>query len=69
MLSNEIRDFIFANYYERNGFSDKAYYSMKYFKKIFIDKIHALHDAKVHCQQFLRKKNKGPVKQSKRNSF
>ena len=56
MLSNEIRDFIFANYYERNGFSDKAYYSMKYFKKIFIDKINALHDAKVHYQQFLRKK-------------
>ena len=34
--ANEIRDFIFENYYKRIGFSmENSYYSMKCLKKIF----------------------------------
>ena len=34
MYVNEIRDFIFENYYKRNGFSkENSYYSMKRLKK------------------------------------
>ena len=34
MSVNEIRDFIFENYYKRNGFSKKnSYYTMKHQKK------------------------------------
>ena len=37
MSVNEIRDFIFENYYKRIGFSkENSYYSMKRLKKIFI---------------------------------
>ena len=38
MSVNEIRDFIFENYYRRSGFSkENSYYSMKHQKKKIYD--------------------------------
>ena len=46
MSVNEIRDFIFENYYKSIGFSNEnSYYLMKSLKKIFI----------VACKQISRK--------------
>ena len=46
MSVNEIRDFIFENYYKSIGFSNEnSYYLMKSLKKIFI----------VTCKQISRK--------------
>ena len=46
MSVNEIRDFIFENYYTRIGFTkENSYYSIKPLKKIFI----------VTCKQINRK--------------
>ena len=48
MSVNEIRDFIFENYYKRIEFSkENSYYSMKRLKKRFI----------VACKQINRKNN------------
>ena len=48
MSVNEIRDFIFENYYKRIEFSkENSYYSMKRLKKRFI----------VACKQIKRKNN------------
>ena len=47
MLVNEIRGFIFGNYYKRIGFSrESGYYSLKHLKQRFI----------VACEQINRKK-------------
>ena len=63
---NEIREFIFGNYYKRNGFvKERSYYSMmKHLKKKdllllankLIEKIPDPHNAKEHYQSFIRKK-------------
>ena len=40
MLLNEIRDFIFENYYKRIGFfKENSYYSMKRLKKMLAKKL------------------------------
>ena len=47
MSINELRDFIFENYYKRIGFvKEQSYYSMKRLKKRFV----------VACKQINRKK-------------
>ena len=65
MYVNEIKDFIFENYYKRIGFSKgNSYYSMKRLKKKdllllankLIEKISDPHNAKEHYQTFIRKK-------------
>ena len=67
MYVNEIKDFIFENYYKRIGFSKgNSYYSMKRLKKKdllllankLIEKISDPHNAKEHYQTFIRKKNR-----------
>ena len=46
MTDNEIRDFLFKNYYKQIGFSkESSYYSMKRLKKDFV----------VACKQINRK--------------
>ena len=46
MSINELRDFIFENYYKRIGFvKEQSYYSMKRLKKRFV----------VACKQINRK--------------
>ena len=74
MSANEIRDFIFENYYERIRFSkENSYYLMKRLKRKYllllaqkvIEKISDSHNAKEHYQSFIRKKNTKSVKQSK----
>ena len=72
MSVNEIRDFIFKNYYKRiEFFKENSYYSMKYLKKDLlllanklIEKIPASRNTKKHYQKFIRKKNTKPVKPS-----
>ena len=75
---NEIRHFVFENYYKRIGFSKESYYSMKRLKKkkdfLFlanklIEKTPDLSNAKEHCQSFIRKKNTKLVKQSEIVSY
>ena len=70
---NEIKEFIFENYYKRIGFSkENSYYSMKRLKKKdllllankLIEKIPGPCNAKEHYQSFIRKKNTKSVKQS-----
>ena len=71
MSVNEIKGFIFENYYKQIGFSkNNSYYSMKRLKKDllllaneFIEKISDPHNAKEHYQCFIRKKNTKSVKQ------
>ena len=72
MSLNEIRDFIFENYYKRIGFSkENSYYSMKHQKKnelqLFAteltEKIPDSWNAKEHYQSFIRKKNTKSRKQ------
>ena len=74
MPTNETREFIFKNYYQRIGFSkENSYYSMKHLKKKkkdllllatkLTEKIPNLCIAKEHYQSFLRKKNTKSVKQ------
>ena len=63
---NEIREFIFENYYKRNGFvKERSYYSMmKHLKKKdllllpnnLIEKIPDPRNAKEHYQSLIRKK-------------
>ena len=74
MSLNEIRDFIFENYYKRIGFSkENSYYSMKHQKKndlqLFAteltEKIPDSCNAKEHYQSFIRKKNTKSRKQWK----
>ena len=74
MSVNEIRDFIFENYYKQIGFSkESSYYSMKHLRKTrFIaaceqinKKIPDSCNAKEHYQSFIRKKN---IKSVKRNN-
>ena len=73
MSANEIRAFIFGNYYKQIGFSKaNIHYSMKRLKKKdllflenkFIEKITNLRNAKEHYQTFIRKKTRKSVKQS-----
>ena len=70
--ANEIRDFIFENYYKRIGFStENSYYSLKHLKKKYlqflenksIKKVPNLNDAKEHFQSFIRNKNRKSVKE------
>ena len=74
MLVNEIRDFIFENYFKQIGLSkENNYCLMKYLKKKdllllankLIEKIPDPHNAKEHYQSFIKKKNTISVKQSK----
>ena len=70
---NEIRDFIFGNYYKAIGSTkEKSYYSMKRLKKelLFLankltKKMPDCRNAKEHYQLFIRKKNRKVVKCSK----
>ena len=76
---NEIRDFIFENYYKRIEFSkENSYYSMKHQKKKrkkkknlqffatkLTEKIPDRRSVKEHYQSFIRNKNTKLVKQSK----
>ena len=73
MSINEIRDFIFENYYKQIGFSkESSYYSVKRLKRTdlvllankLIEKVPDPQNAIEHCESFLRKKNKKSVKQS-----
>ena len=73
MSVNEIRDFIFQNYYKRTGFSqENSYYSIKRLKKKYslfltnklIEKILDSYNAKEHYQSFIKKRNTKSVKQS-----
>ena len=73
MSVNDIRDFIFENYYKRIGCSKKSsYYSMKRLKRKdllllvnkLIEKVPDPRNAKEHYQLFLRKRNRKSVKQS-----
>ena len=75
MPANEIRDFIFQNYYKIIGFSkENSYYSMKRLKKIIVAckeiniKIPVSHNAKEHYWSFMKKKNTKWVKQTKINT-
>ena len=73
MSVNDIRDFIFKNYYKRIGFlKEGRYYSMKRLKRKdllllvnkLIEKVPDPRNAKEHYESFLRKKNRKSVKQS-----
>ena len=73
MSLNEIREFIFENYYKQIGFSkENSYYSMRHLKKKdlllltnnFIEKTYDPPNAKEHYQSFISKKNRKSVKQS-----
>ena len=73
MSVNEIRDFIFENYYRRIGFSkESSYNSMKRLNKKdllllankFTEKIPDPRNPKQHNQSFLRKKHRKSVKES-----
>ena len=68
MSVNEIRDFIFENYYKQIVFfKESSYYSMKRFKKKrFIVACEQLDpcNSKKHYQSFIRKNNRKSVKQS-----
>ena len=70
---NEIRDFIFENYYKRIEFSKgNSYFSLErknkkdllFLASKFTEKIPNSHNAKEHYQSFLWKKNRKSVKQS-----
>ena len=70
---NEIRDFIFENYYKRIEFSKgNSYFSLKrknkkdllFLASKFTEKIPNSHNAKEHYQSFLWKKDRKSVKQS-----
>ena len=70
---NDIRDFIFENYYKRIGFSKEYnYYSMKRLKRRdllllankLIEKVPDPRSTKDHYESFLRKQNRKSVKQS-----
>ena len=72
MSVNDIRDFIFENYYKRIGFSkESSYYSMKRLKRKdlllptnkLIQNVPDPRNAKKHYESFLRKKNRKSVKQ------
>ena len=74
MSVNEIRDFIFENYYKQIEFSEEnSQYSMKHQKKkdlqLFAtkltEKISDPQNAKEHYPSFTRRKNTKSVKQSK----
>ena len=71
MSVNEIRYFIFENYYKRIGFSkESSYYSMKHLKRkdslLLANKLieEVLDPPNEHFGSFLRKKNRKSVKQS-----
>ena len=73
MSVNEIRGFVFENYYTRIRFcKENSYYSTKLLKKKtlllankLIGKITDPRNAKKHYQSFIRKENIKSVKQSK----
>ena len=78
MSINEIRDFIFENYYKQIGFSkESSYYSVKRLKRTdllllankLIEKVPDPQNAIEHYESFLRKKNKKSVKQSEIISY
>ena len=73
MSVNELRDFIFENYYKRIWIcKEKSYYSMKHLKKRDLlllankltEKIPDPCNAKEYDQSFIRKENTKSVKQS-----
>ena len=73
MFVNEIKDFIFENYYKRIEFSKEiSYYLMKGSKRKYlllltnklIEKVPHPRNAKEHYESFLMKKNRKSVKQS-----
>ena len=71
MFFNEIRDFIFENYYQQIGFfKENSYYSMKHLKRKYllflasklIEKVPDPPNAKKHYQSLSRKKNRKLLK-------
>ena len=74
MSVNEIRDFIFENYYKQTDFSKEySYYSVKHLKQKFssysetIQKIPDPRDSKEEYQLFIRKKKPKSMKTIKSN--
>ena len=70
MSVNEIKNFIFENYYKRTGLFKESSYSMKRLEKKLlllanklIEKITDPRKAKEHYQSFIIKKNRKSVKQ------
>ena len=64
MSVNEIKDFIFENYFKQIGFSkESSYYSTKrlkrkdllFFTRTFIENVADPHNTREHYQPFLRK--------------
>ena len=73
MSVNQIRDFIYENFYKRIGFCKEiSYYSMKRLKRKdllllankLLEKVPDPYNAKEHYESFLRKKSGKLVKQS-----
>ena len=78
MFVNDIRDFIFENYYKRIGFSKESnYYSTKHLKRkdLFllanklIENVPDPRNAKEHYESFLRKKNRKSIKKSEKITY
>ena len=78
MSVNEIRNFIFENYYKCIVFSKESSYSMKHLKRKkdllllankSIEKVPNHCNAKEHYESFLRKKNKKSVTQSEITTY
>ena len=74
IYANEIRDFIYVNYYKRIGFSEEnSYYSMKclkikdlpFFANKLIEKVLNPCNAKKNYQTLIRNENRKSVKKSK----
>ena len=75
---NEIRNFVFENFFKRIGFSkENSFYSVKRLKRKDLlllanklkEKVHDPHNPKQHYQLFIRRKSRKSVKQSKIKTF
>ena len=75
---NEIRNFVFENFFKRIGFSkENSFYSLKRLKRKDLlllanklkEKVPDPHNAKQHYQLFVRRKSRKSVKPSKIKTF
>ena len=75
---NEIRNFVFENFFKRIGFSkENSFYSVKRLKRKDLlllanklkEKVPDPHNAKQHYQLFVRRKSRKSVKPSKIKTF
>ena len=75
---NEIRNFVFENFFKRMGFSkENSFYSVKRLKRKDLlllanklkEKVTDPHNAKQHYQIFIRRKSRKSVKHSKIKTF